>query len=482
MLIIPIIGKLKWSNPPLVTIGLILINCFIFFVFQSDDTRKSLEAQNFYVDSGLAEIEVPAYIAYLEKTKNIHFSSKPDEKHLSAYHHKIENDFHFLIKLRQNEIITPQHPQCQEWKELRRQYEEKLSKSVTISYGFRPAYKEQRTWITYMFLHGGFSHLLGNMVFLWLVGCMLEMGVGCLFCATAYLITGVSAVFLFWLFNMQSTIPLVGASGAIAGYMGALTVIFGKSRVRIFYSLGFYFNYIRIPAILLLPLWIGNELIQMYLGDKSNIAYMAHVGGLVGGAVFGLFALKMVRTVDKEVLAEEPSDEISPLIEAALQRLGELDLEGARGLLEQVLEKSPDNTDALKYLFNVDKQQPENDRFHYTAKQLLLHLCQTKANYSEVYDIFREYTGIVRPRLAPALYIRLSTVFALSGHIPDAQKMLMMLMKKTPHEPGIPPALLKLANVYRNKGMKDEWEKCRDLLCSSYPDSSEARIMRNSGR
>ena len=74
-----------------------------------------------------------------------------------------------------------------------------------------------------MFLHGGVAHLVGNMIFLWLVGCLLETGCGRIYYLGIYILTGFGAAGLFWAGNMQSLTPLVGASGAIAGFMGAFT-------------------------------------------------------------------------------------------------------------------------------------------------------------------------------------------------------------------------------------------------------------------
>ena len=115
-----------------------------------------------------------------------------------------------------------------------------------------------------MFLHGSVSHLIGNMIFLWLVGCILEYGMGRRYYPVLYILGGLIAVLLYFAVKHTSIVPLVGASGAIAGLMGAFGVIFGRERVRIFLSLGFYFNYFKVRAIYLLPLWVGNELYQLF--------------------------------------------------------------------------------------------------------------------------------------------------------------------------------------------------------------------------
>jgi len=429
----------------------------------------------------LAEIEVPRYIEHakqkFEDIPDFQDHTKLDEETLVRYHIEMDKDFDFLKKLRNDYIITPQDPVYSKWKRLRNIYEEKLSKVVFINYGFRPAYKSLTTSFTYMFLHGGFGHLLGNMVFLWIVGCVLELGCGRILYTGIYLIGGLLSVGLFWLIYMQSTVPLVGASGAISGLMGTFTVLFGKKRVNIFYSLGFYFNYVKVPAIILLPVWIGNELYQLFFSGISQVAYVAHIGGLAGGAILGFISLKFPVLLDQDIFKEDSKDEITPLIEEALQSISELDMEQGRRLLNKVLQKEPSNLTALTHLYNVEKHNPENSRFDETAKKLLSLLVHSNELPNKTYNIYKEYISLSnRPKLSPQLYLSISTICIETEHFENAKRILAMLLKKKSILPGISMTLLKLANGYRQKGMHDNWVKILRVISSKYPDSPEAQI------
>lgn len=481
MLIIPLTGKISWRNPPAVTICIILINCLVFFFFQSGEKEIFYEAKEYYFESELAEIEVSRYLEYakqkLKDIPNLHEHKELDKETLVRYHFEMDKDFGFLKKLRNDEIITGEDPEYAKWKGLKNIYEEKLSKVVFISYGFRPAYKSLTTSFSYMFLHGSFGHLLGNMIFLWIVGCVLELGCGRILYTGIYLMGGLLSVGLFWLIYMQSTVPLVGASGAIAGLMGTFTVLFGKKRVNIFYSLGFYFNYVKVPAIILLPIWIGNELYQLFFSGISQVAYVAHIGGLAGGAILGFISLKFPKILDENIFKEDPKDEITPLIDEALQSISELDMEQGRKLLNKVLEKEPGNLTALTHLYNVEKHNPESDRFHETAKKLLSFLIQSTEPPKTAYNIYKEYIYLSNsPRLSPQLYLRISTICIETGHFENAKKILAILLKKKSILPGISMALLKLANGYRQKGMHDNWRKVLQVISSKYPASPEAQI------
>lgn len=482
MFIIPLTGKISWRNPPIITIGLILINCLVYFIFQYSDNDRRYEAERYYFTSGLARIEVPKYLVYLDAAQpeadNPDASSgELDERILAKYHYKMENDYQFLQKLRSDTIITPEDSEYAEWRDLRQRYEEKLTKIVSYTYSFRPAYHSPVTLVTHMFLHGSAEHLIGNMFFLWIVGCALELGCGRLLYGIVYLIGGLFAVALYWLVHMESTVSCVGASGAISGLMGAFTVLFGKKRVKVFYSLGVYFNYLKVPAIVLLPIWIGKELYYMLFGGVSQVAYAAHLGGLVGGALLGFIVWKYLGFSSENVITEEPVDEISPLLEQAQKHIAELDLDNGCRKLQKILSKDPQNVIALTHLFNIEKLDPQKPRFHETAGRLLSLLCRDNRNHDTAFEVYKEYTRHTsQPRLSPELYLRISSVCSAVAQFDRSIKILSVLMKKRPDLAGIPTALLKLAACYRQKGMRENWKKCLTVICSRYPQSGEAQI------
>jgi membrane associated rhomboid family serine protease len=360
---------------------------------------------------------------------------------------------------------------------LREEYEQLMSQAVFIRFGFRPTDARPITFLTYMFLHGGYDHLLGNMIFLWILGCVLEIGCGRKIYLGVYLVGGMLSVILYWLIYLDSTAPLVGASGAIAALMGAYTILFGRKKVNIFYSLGFYFNTIKMPAILLFPLWIGNELYQLIFGGVSQVAYVAHIGGLIGGALLGLGALKSTAQSRHELFEKKPEDELAPLMARALERIGELDFAEGRRLLNRVLEKDPQNLTALTHLYNIEKNEPENPRFHQTASKLLELQTQDSGSWDLAYKTYAEYLRLARqPRLNFPLFLRLSTVCAATGHTDKAGQLIAALIKKKADLPGISTALLRLAKAYKNKGKRQDYQKCLRLIFKLYPDSPEAQI------
>ena len=483
MLLIPLTDKISWRNPPFVTIIIVLVNCFVFFVFQLQDNLRYFQSEEFYFSSGLAEIEITKYAEYKNPSGGDESLYNEDgelnEKEAIVLYRNMNRDNKFLTKLRKDEIITPDDPQYSEWRALRDDYDNQRSKITTLNYGFVPAEHKPITFLTHMFMHGGFGHLLGNMVFLWLVGVMLEMGGGRKFYSLSYLLAGLGAVVAFWLIYPQSPIPLVGASGAIAGLMGAFTVLYCRRKVKIFFSLGFFFSYLEIRAIFLLPIWVGLEFYQLFFGEMSNVAYVAHIGGLVSGAILGFFNLTVLKSFNAEVLEPEPEDEISPLLEKALQHIRQLDMESGGELLEQALAKDPTHIDVMTHLFNARKTDPQDPRFHEITRKLLSRLTTNTAHYQTAGKIFNEYTKLThRPSLSVELYFKMVSILPGLGHPEKAERILAMFIKQKPDFPGIPSALLKLATGYRHKGVNLKCQKYLQLIDKRYPNSSESEIAR----
>ncbi|MCX7769604.1 MAG: rhomboid family intramembrane serine protease [Proteobacteria bacterium] len=148
---------------------------------------------------------------------------------------------------------------------------------------------------TSMFLHGGFFHLLGNMLYLYIFGDNVEDTLGHFNYLIFYILSGIIAAFFHYLFNPASSVPTLGASGAVAGVMGAYFVLFPKSRVITLVPIFIFFQIIEIPAFFFLLFWF---LMQLMYGSASlfsgiqNIAWWAHIGGFVFGIVVSiLFSL-----------------------------------------------------------------------------------------------------------------------------------------------------------------------------------------------
>lgn len=139
------------------------------------------------------------------------------------------------------------------------------------------------TLITAMFLHGGVVHIGGNMLFLWIFGDNIEDVLGHVKFLVFYLITGVVASMAHILVDVDSTVPMLGASGAVAGILGAYFLLFPRANVLTLVFLIFLITFVRIPAVVFLGLWFVFQILRS--GSADGVAWLAHIGGFVAGAV-----------------------------------------------------------------------------------------------------------------------------------------------------------------------------------------------------
>jgi len=156
-----------------------------------------------------------------------------------------------------------------------------LGHNITLAQAFVPI-------ITSMFLHGGWMHLLGNMLFLWVFGGNVEDEIGHLQYLGFYFVSGIGAALVHTIFNWGSNMPTIGASGAISGVMGAFIVLFPRARVLTLIPLIVFFFTVRLPAFVMLGYWF---LLQVLSGvgsfgaaNQGGVAWWAHVGGFLLGA------------------------------------------------------------------------------------------------------------------------------------------------------------------------------------------------------
>jgi len=166
------------------------------------------------------------------------------------------------------------------------------------TFGLIPSEFSILTIFTSMFLHGGIAHILGNMWFLWIFGDNVESTLGHKRYALFYILCGVVAALCQVLMNPESQIPMVGASGAIAGVLGLYMIRFPKARVHVFIFIIIFFTTIRVPASFVLGFWFFNQLTNgmgsLGLDTTGGVAWFAHVGGFITGIMLHQ-AFKLIR-------------------------------------------------------------------------------------------------------------------------------------------------------------------------------------------
>ncbi len=161
--------------------------------------------------------------------------------------------------------------------------------AIFESYGLVPVHLLESPVSTYptiyssMFLHSGLGHLAGNMLYMWIFGNNIEDVLGKFRFIIFYLFCGTLAALCHISTDLHSEIPMVGASGAISGILGAYLILFPYAKVKTLIFLGFFITIIRIPAIVLLVIWMVIQVSSGIIASDGGVAWFAHIGGFIAG-------------------------------------------------------------------------------------------------------------------------------------------------------------------------------------------------------
>jgi membrane associated rhomboid family serine protease len=274
-----------------------------------------------------------------------------------------------------------------------------LEQVTYLEYGLKTAQPDWQSLVAHMFLHADFMHLFGNMFFLVAVGMLVELTLGRWSFLLSYLFVGLgSALFYIWIAE-ESYIPGIGASGAVSGVMGMYSVLYWMRKIRFFYFLFVYFDYIRLPAIVLLPLWIGNELYQIIAYPDSNINYLAHLGGFFSGGVIALLLKQFSPSYNMQVYDERESENrFKTRLNSALEHCEAQNYRRALPILKSLFNEQPDNRQLVYAYFEASKLYPESGGFHQICQHILQLPDADPATNQLVLEVFDSYTRLAQPK------------------------------------------------------------------------------------
>lgn len=261
-------------------------------------------------------------------------------------------------------LITENEPLQAEMDSLASEYARltsgKEEERETVGYAFIPAHPKPITYLTATFMHAGWLHLIGNMWFLWLAGFVLEDKWGRIVYPIFYLVAGAAALQVFTWTEPHSLTPVVGASGAIAGLMGAFLVRFPRMRIHMRWFIGIRSlarggYQFQAPAYTMLPLWLLTEIFYGGLsGSRDGVAHWAHVGGFAFGAIAALLikVSGLEHKADEAITAKTCWTNDSEINQAS-ELLDQGKLDEALELLTPYFANKPGSFDAASLLQQV---------------------------------------------------------------------------------------------------------------------------------
>jgi len=472
---LPLEKKPDWSNPPVITLVLVILNVLIFYILQHNDSRYEQEAFEYYINSGLVKTELRAYLKYKNQpdrlsTQDIEHGSHTAQQVLEEMRH----DSEFQTRLDHDKVIGNGDIGYSEWRSSRNAYISLRERSAIEKYGLDPSQPDITTILTNMFLHGSDGHVWGNMIMLLLLGFGVEMILGRWLYLAGYMLSGIGGSLAYVIFYHDSTIHTVGASGAISGVLGMAVMIYGLRKINFFYFLFVYFDYIRARAIWIVPLYIVSQMIIEFVFD-TNTNVLAHLGGFFTGLVFvGILRLVPHAVNLNQIDDEQKQHAYQKSIADARNLIAALRFDDARKLLQDLEQIHPNDVSIKQLRFAIAQYTPSTEEYHRLAHELLGLRGMDKATAKMIYDTFQEYASKAKPkpRWTADMMIDIVIRFAANGYLKEAEKLMATLLNSMREFPRNAEGLQALAKNYTGKD-KEKAQHYKQTLLDLFPDHAE---------
>lgn len=443
MLIVPLHRGLSWTNFPLVTAALILVNCFVFFFLQSGDEAVFERAFEYYHANELDRVEFPAFLDWQKEHErdprlNEAMRVAPAEFKLQL----LQADAEFVDALHASRIILPSQNNYAEWREKRDEFDRLWSESITERYKMRFSHVEPVRMFGAMFLHGGIGHLIGNMIFLALLGLLVEGALGPWLFLALYLAGGLGGQLVSLAFRWGEHGNALGASGAIAALIGAYCVLWGLRKVRVFYWFFVVFDYVRVPAIALLPFWIGWEIFNLVGNRGAHVGFDAHAGGMICGALLAV-GVRKLGWERESFLAEDELSEQRELnasrYETAMQHLGRLEVAQARTLFAEIDAEEPGRLDVSIALYRCARYGGDAGAMDRAAAKLFSFELRNRDEANQLGPVWIDYVRACgnAPRLPQNTALQFAQRCMRFGADDLAESVLRALARRTSLPAGI---------------------------------------------
>ncbi|NBB92785.1 MAG: rhomboid family intramembrane serine protease [Gammaproteobacteria bacterium] len=474
MLILPLHRKPTRESFPVVTVLLVLANVLVFFALQSGDARQELRAAERYVDSGVLALEWRWFEDWAETVARpevdpesidrvappVGQDDRADLLRLMA----IERHPSFHEAVREGWFAPLDSPAYARWASARDRLEADRELSFTRRHML--GYDEPRptALLAHMFMHGSVAHLLGNMLFLVVLGLLLEPALGAGRYLPAYLLGGLGAAGVSLGIHWGEVGGMVGASGAIACLMGLMAVVYGTRRIRFFYWFFVYFDYVRAPALVLLPLWLGWEVLAFFIDEGSNVAYDAHIGGIVAGALLGLLLVKTGQVRSAWLDSVEADDRAGELlhsdrraVQSAQSALDALDAASAKKRLRPLLGRHGRDPDLLRLYLAACQLGADDPELHGAAARIFRLSGETEAERQLIEETLQRYLDATsdRPRLQVAQAVDLARRLIAWRRLAPARRLVDLLARARRPVPGLADLAAELVRLMDSEGLPD---------------------------
>ncbi len=310
--------------------------------------------------------------------------------------------------------------------------------STFYSYGLVPAERKPVTFITHMFLHGGWLHLLGNLLIFYLAAPFIEDVWGRPLFGGFYILGGIFAAAIYVMRVPESTIPMIGASGAISAVMGAFLIRYWHIRIKFFYIFAFFIRgTFDAPAWVMLPLWFAVQLFYAALTDSlgpaaSGVAYWAHIAGFVFGVgvAFGIRHFQVEERYLKTAIEAKTTTHLvdNSALENALDAHARGETDQALQALAATVEAEPSNDEAIHAFWSIAVQSGRPEIAAAALTRLIGAELRAGREDLAVTHWTELSTQLPNPRAGGDLLVRLAQALHRQGRLEEAVMALRRAM------------------------------------------------------
>ncbi len=470
MIIIPTEKRFDWQHAPIVLIAIILLNVLVFMLYQSGDGQKVSQALQAYAEHDYLEREWPVYEEYLRQRNSEQLAdlqASYDNGHSQPVVVTLLFDTEFFPYLTRAMRSELPEEDFSAWQRERTAIHERILSMSFLAHGLVPNQLSLADLLTHQFLHGGLMHLLGNLFFLAICGFAVEAAIGHGRFLAFYLLSGMAGGLGHALLDLDSAQPLVGASGAISGVMAMYLAVFRLRRIEFFYWLFFLVGYIRAPALLILPFYIGKELYSYYTDIDSNVAFMAHTGGFVAGAALIGMAWLLNRNLfnTEYIEADQNVDPRQQRLAGIYEAIGRFQFRTAITRLNRMIEQEGVDFELASLRYNL-LQPRGGDDFQQAGLALLTMERLMPRELIKVAEVCRQYPDLAED-LGAEDRIKLGMRLASAEQLPEAEALFLKLQQQGHRSTalGILARKLSLAHqALRNPTKHSQYERWADDL------------------
>jgi membrane associated rhomboid family serine protease len=447
---------------PWITFALIAINCVVF-LFTHYISGIDEEKLNEYMNDFYKQYYSHPYLHLPEQMAELLTPRERDELELLRHGTDLSAIPNSTIKEEQKELDKTVGKVL-----------DTLNENPFRQYGYTPKYFRFTTLFTCLFIHTGWVHLVGNMLFLFLVGCAIEDIWGRPLYTAFYFLSGIVATLAHHLIFPGSTVPLVGASGAIAGLMGAFLVRLYNTKITFFYFVWFLITRIRMgsfqaPAFVMLPLWLLQQIVYVaIMKGESGVAFWAHIGGFIFGALFALL-IKTLEVEEKYIapgIERKVSIVQNPLFLKAITLSDAGDYPNALLMLQSVVKKDPNHLDAyleMRRIVQINKDAANYTRYSGAIFDILIRM----HDWDFLIDLYNQFQESPLKHVLPAkTLLSLASRFEETQDYTNATRLYEELVENYPDDAIAMKAWSVLARLYLEKlGLR---EKANEAFRKSY--------------